>query len=59
MKVRIGIGLGSAGTPAGFAAAVDRLEAAGVDSLWLPEMVFGPLVDPSPASRTRSPARPG
>ena len=46
MKVRMGIGLGAAGTPAGFAAAVDRLEAAGVDSLWLPEMVFGPLVDP-------------
>jgi probable F420-dependent oxidoreductase len=46
MKVRIGIGLGAAGTPAGFAAAVDRLEAAGVDSLWLPEMVYGPLIDP-------------
>jgi probable F420-dependent oxidoreductase len=46
MKVRIGIGLGAAGAPASFAAAVDELEAAGVDSLWLPEMVFGPLVDP-------------
>ncbi len=46
MKVRIGIGLGPAGAPAGFAAAVDSLEQAGVDSLWLPEMVFGPLVEP-------------
>src|SRR6202044_3284152 len=46
MKVRIGISLGSAGTPAEFTAAVDRLERDGVDSLWLPEMVYGPLVDP-------------
>lgn len=46
MKVRIGIGLGPAGTPGGFAAAVDRLEESGADSLWLPEMVFGSLVEP-------------
>jgi len=46
VKVRIGIALGSAGVPGGFAAAVDDLEQAGVDSLWLPEMVYGPLVDP-------------
>ena len=46
MKVRIGISLGSAGTPAEFTAAVDRLERDGIDSLWLPEMVYGPLVDP-------------
>jgi probable F420-dependent oxidoreductase len=46
MKVRIGISLGSAGVPAEFAAAVDGLERDGVDSLWLPEMVYGPLVDP-------------
>lgn len=46
MTVRIGIGLGPAGVPAGFAAAVDRLEEAGIDSLWLPEMVFGSLVEP-------------
>ena len=46
MKVRIGIALGPAGAPAGFAAAVDALEQAGVDSLWLPEMVYGPLVEP-------------
>jgi probable F420-dependent oxidoreductase len=46
MKVRIGVSLGPAGGPDQFAAAVDLLERAGVDSLWLPETVYGPLVDP-------------
>jgi probable F420-dependent oxidoreductase len=46
VKVRIGISLGSAGVPGEFTAAVDELERAGVDSLWLPEMVYGPLVEP-------------
>ncbi len=46
MKVRIGVSLGAAGVPSQFGAAVDALEAAGVDSLWLPEMVYGSLVDP-------------
>jgi probable F420-dependent oxidoreductase len=46
VKVRIGISLGSAGVPAEFSAAVDELDRAGIDSLWLPEMVYGPLVDP-------------
>ncbi len=46
MKIRIGISLGPAGTPGEFAAAVDQLEQAGVDSLWLPEMVYSPLVEP-------------
>src|SRR6266852_3326262 len=46
MKVRIGVSLGQAGVPDQFSAAVDTLEAAGVDSLWLPEMVYGSLVDP-------------
>ncbi len=45
MKVRIGIALGPAATES-FPAAVDQLEQAGVDSLWLPEMVFGSLVEP-------------
>jgi probable F420-dependent oxidoreductase len=45
MKVRIGVSLGPAG-PDQFAAAVDLLEQAGVDSLWLPEMVYSPLVEP-------------
>jgi probable F420-dependent oxidoreductase len=46
MKVRIGVSLGPAGTPDQFAAAVDRLEQAGVDSLWLPENVYSPLAEP-------------
>jgi len=46
MKVRIGVSLGPAGTPAGFASAVDLLEQAGVDSLWLPENVYSPVVEP-------------
>jgi probable F420-dependent oxidoreductase len=46
LKIRIGIGLGAAGGPGGFAAAVDLIEEAGVDSLWLSEMVFGSLVEP-------------
>src|SRR6266699_981188 len=46
MKIRIGIGLGPAGGPGGFADTVDLLEESGVDSLWLSEMVFGSLVEP-------------
>ena len=48
MKVRIGVSLGAGGTdaPQDFAEAVDRLEAAGVDSLWLSELVYSPLVEP-------------
>src|SRR5437660_9243388 len=46
MKVRIGISLGPAGTPGQFGDAVDFLERAGVDSLWLPENVYSPLVEP-------------
>ena len=46
MKVRIGVSLGPAGTPEAFPDAVDLLEQAGVDSLWLPENVYSPLVEP-------------
>jgi probable F420-dependent oxidoreductase len=46
MKVRIGVALGQAGEPSRFGAAVDVLEQAGIDSLWLPELVYGSLVDP-------------
>ena len=46
MKVRIGVSLGPAGTPEAFAAAVDLLEQARVDSLWLPENVYSPVVEP-------------
>ncbi|MQA96977.1 MAG: TIGR03854 family LLM class F420-dependent oxidoreductase [Streptosporangiales bacterium] len=45
MKIRIGIGLGTTGAEE-FTEAVDRLEEAGVDSLWLSEVVHGPIVDP-------------
>jgi probable F420-dependent oxidoreductase len=46
VKVRIGIAPGGYGDAGRFAAVVDRLEEIGVDSLWLQEMVFGPLVEP-------------
>jgi probable F420-dependent oxidoreductase len=46
MKVRIGVSLGPAGRPEAFADAVDLIEQAGVDSLWLPENVYSPLVEP-------------
>jgi probable F420-dependent oxidoreductase len=46
VKVRIGIALGGYGDAGAFTAAVDRLEEMGVDSLWVQEMVFGPLVEP-------------
>src|SRR5580692_293185 len=46
MKVRIGVSLGPAGQPGQFAAAVDLLEQEGVDSLWLPENVYSPSVEP-------------
>jgi probable F420-dependent oxidoreductase len=46
MKVRIGISLGAAVAPSQFAEAVDQLERAGVDSLWLSEIVYSPMVEP-------------
>jgi alkanesulfonate monooxygenase SsuD/methylene tetrahydromethanopterin reductase-like flavin-dependent oxidoreductase (luciferase family) len=46
MSVRIGISLGAAGAPSEFEASVGLLEAAGIDSLWLPETVYGPSVEP-------------
>jgi probable F420-dependent oxidoreductase len=46
MKVRIGISLGPCATPEGLAAAIGPLESAGVDSLWLSEVVYGALVEP-------------
>ena len=46
MRVRIGVSLGAAGTPAEFEASVGIVEAAGIDSLWLPETVYGQAVDP-------------
>jgi probable F420-dependent oxidoreductase len=46
MKVRIGVSLGTGGTAEEFATSVELLEAAGVDSLWLPETIYGPAIDP-------------
>ena len=46
MKVRIGIALGGYADAAGFTIATDRLEEMGADSLWLQEIVYGPLVEP-------------
>ena len=46
MRVRIGVSLGAAGVPGEFETAVGLLEAAGIDSLWLPENVYGPTVEP-------------
>jgi probable F420-dependent oxidoreductase len=46
MGIRIGVSFGPAVTAAEFGAAVGLLEAAGIDSLWLPETVYGPAVEP-------------
>jgi probable F420-dependent oxidoreductase len=46
VKVRFGVGLGRGAVPAELPGIVDRLEAAGVDSLWFSELVYSPQVDP-------------
>jgi probable F420-dependent oxidoreductase len=46
MKIRIGVGLGAETEPSEFPGIVDRLEAAGIDSLWLSEHVYSHAVDP-------------
>jgi probable F420-dependent oxidoreductase len=46
VKVRFGVGLGRGSGPAELPAIVDRLEAAGVDSLWFSELVYSPQVEP-------------
>ncbi|MCB0941265.1 MAG: TIGR03854 family LLM class F420-dependent oxidoreductase [Mycobacterium sp.] len=46
MKIRFGIGLGAGTAVAELPGIVDRLEAAGVDSLWFSELVYSPAVDP-------------
>lgn len=47
MKVRFGVALGGSTEPGGLAEIVDTLESSGVDSLWFPELVFSPAVDPT------------
>jgi len=46
MGVRIGVSLGTAGAAGEFEAAVELLETARIDSLWLPETIYGPAIDP-------------
>jgi probable F420-dependent oxidoreductase len=45
VKVRIGVSL-TGSDPGEFAARVDELEERGVDSLWLSELVYSPLIEP-------------
>lgn len=46
MKIRFGVGLGPETTTQALPGIVDRVEAAGVDSLWFSEIVYSPAVDP-------------
>jgi len=47
VKVRIGVGTGALdGDPAGLAALVDDLDDLGFDSIWLPEVLTAPTLDP-------------
>lgn len=45
-KIRFGVGLGADTEPAEFGALVDRLERAGIDSVWLSEHVYSSAVEP-------------
>ena len=48
MKVRIGVGMGAVGPgdADGFARMVDDLDELGFDSIWLPEVLTAPVLDP-------------
>jgi probable F420-dependent oxidoreductase len=46
MKIRFGVAPGTDLSVAGFPALVDRLEADGIDSLWLSELVFSGAIEP-------------
>jgi probable F420-dependent oxidoreductase len=46
LKVRLGVGLGPGVGSSEFPRIVDELEEAGVDSLWLSELVYGSAVEP-------------
>src|ERR1700710_762847 len=48
MKIRFGVGLGAGpeASPSELPHLVDRLEAAGIDSLWFSELVYTDAVDP-------------
>ena len=48
MKVRIGVAAGSGATddPKGYLALVDALDDLGYDSIWVPDVITGPVFDP-------------
>lgn len=46
LKIRLGVAPAAGTGPAEFAGLAQRLEEAGVDSLWLSELVYSPEVDP-------------
>jgi len=46
LKIRLGVAPPPGSGPAEFTGLVDRLEDAGVDSLWLTEQIYSPEVDP-------------
>jgi probable F420-dependent oxidoreductase len=46
LKIRLGVAPAAGTGPAEFAGLAERLESAGVDSLWLSELVYSPEVDP-------------
>ncbi len=48
MKVRIGVAAGAGATddPAGYLALVDALDDLGYDSIWVPDVITGPVFDP-------------
>jgi probable F420-dependent oxidoreductase len=46
VKIRFGVGLGAETGPAHLPDIIDRLEAAGVDSLWFSELVYSKAVEP-------------
>ncbi|GHF95779.1 MULTISPECIES: TIGR03854 family LLM class F420-dependent oxidoreductase [Amycolatopsis] len=46
LKIRLGVAPAAGTGPAEFAGLAQRLEDAGVDSLWLSELVYSPEVDP-------------
>ncbi|MFE0021318.1 TIGR03854 family LLM class F420-dependent oxidoreductase [Amycolatopsis sp. NPDC059021] len=46
MKIRLGVAPAAGTGPEGFAGLAEVLEKAGVDSLWLSELIYSPEVDP-------------
>lgn len=46
LKVRIGVGLGAM-RPQDVGALAGQVEDAGIDSVWFPEVVYGPVIDPT------------